>query len=77
MAKQLFIGLVAEGPTDIRFLKNVVQRTFEDIAYKECAQEVEILTYELQRVDKGDTFADLVENAGEQQLPLKVRTTPK
>lgn len=63
MAKQLFIGLVAEGPTDIRFLKNVVQRTFEDIAYKECAQEVEILTYELQRVDKGDTFADLVENA--------------
>ena len=63
MAKQLFIGLVAEGPTDIRFLQNVVQRTFEDVAYNECAQEVEILTYELQNVGKGGSFADLVENA--------------
>lgn len=63
MAKQLFIGLVAEGCTDIRFLQNIVQRTFEDVACKECTQEVEILTYELQKVNKGNSFPDLVENA--------------
>lgn len=63
MAKQLFIGLVAEGTTDTRFLNSVVQRTFEDVAFRECSQEVEVETWELKNVDKGDSFPDLVENA--------------
>lgn len=27
MARQLFIGLITEGPTDVRFLQSVVERT--------------------------------------------------
>lgn len=41
MTKQIIIGIVAEGTTDIRFLKSIVQRTFEEIAF-ECTEDIEI-----------------------------------
>lgn len=28
MARQLFIGLITEGPTDVRFLQSVVEKDF-------------------------------------------------
>ena len=34
MARQLFIGLITEGPTDVRFLQSVVERTFIDVAFE-------------------------------------------
>ena len=41
MSRQLFIGLFAEGTTDDRFLKSIVQRTFERIVF-DCPGEIEI-----------------------------------
>ena len=34
MTRQVFIGLYTEGPTDIRFLKSVVRKTFHAIAFE-------------------------------------------
>lgn len=42
MSNQLTIGFVTEGPTDVRFLASIIQRTFEDVAF-ECDSEIEIL----------------------------------
>jgi len=38
---QLFIGLIAEGNTDVRFLKSVIFNSIQDISW-ECESEVEI-----------------------------------
>jgi hypothetical protein len=40
MSRQIFIGLVAEGKTDLRFLHSIVQRTFNEIGF-DCNGEVE------------------------------------
>jgi hypothetical protein len=40
--KQLIIGLIAEGPTDYRFLSNVARRTYEFLAF-DCRGDIEIL----------------------------------
>ena len=42
MNKQIIIGFVTEGPTDARFLENIIQRSFENIAF-ECEGYIEIL----------------------------------
>jgi len=39
---QIIIGYTAEGTTDIRFLSNVIQRTFIDIGF-ECRKEIEVV----------------------------------
>lgn len=39
--KQLFIGLIAEGTTDIRFLKSVISKSIQEIAMF-CDNQVEI-----------------------------------
>ena len=44
MARQLFIGLITEGPTDVRFLQSVVERTFIDVAF-ECENDLEPVSY--------------------------------
>lgn len=41
MSNVVTIGLVAEGPTDIRFLKPLIKRTFEEIAF-ECKGSIEV-----------------------------------
>lgn len=51
MNKQIIIGFTTEGPTDVRFLESIIQRSFEDIAF-ECAGQVEILP--VQYVEKRD-----------------------
>ena len=53
---QIIIGFCTEGPTDVRFLESVVQRTFEDIAF-ECIQQVEILPIQHLRNGPG-TFVE-------------------
>lgn len=35
MNKQMFVGLAAEGTTDIRFLTGIVKRTLNEVAFQE------------------------------------------
>ncbi|MCS7019966.1 MAG: DUF4276 family protein [Cytophagales bacterium] len=42
MAWEIIVGLLAEGTTDQRFLKPVVEKTFNQIALTECIGEIEI-----------------------------------
>jgi hypothetical protein len=44
---QLFVGLMAEGVTDYRFLKPIIEKTLLEIFYKEVDKEVEILVFEV------------------------------
>jgi len=60
---QLLIGLYTEGPTDVRFLERVVQRTFEDICYNECQGELDVLDIRnIEIIDKS-TFPESVVKA--------------
>ena len=62
MTKQLFIGFVTEGTSDISFLESIVQRTFEDIAF-ECNTDLDISMCPL-KVDKtGLKFIELIESS--------------
>ena len=67
MARQLFIGLITEGPTDVRFLQSVVERTFIDVAF-ECENDLEpyvkCLTVEKVRL----SFNEYVEKASRRTL---------
>ena len=49
MTPQVIIGYTTEGSTDVLFLKSVVQRTFEHIAF-ECHGQIEILP--VQNIDR-------------------------
>ncbi len=42
MTKQVIVGFATEGPTDVRFLGSIIQRTFEEVAF-ECKGAVEVL----------------------------------
>ena len=58
MNRQVIIGFASEGKTDIRFLENIIQRSFEDVAF-ECYGQVEILP--VQRIEKQPgSFTDVV-----------------
>jgi hypothetical protein len=58
MARQIFIGLMTEGTTDQRFLKSIVERTFNEIAF-ECSGEIDISDVEFVEVS-GNTFVETV-----------------
>ena len=66
--KQIMIGLVAEGTTDIRFLYHIVYRTFEEVACKLCDDAIEIIPYIIKDVDKGDSFTDMLLNASKASI---------
>lgn len=52
--RQLFVGLIAEGNTDVRFLKKVVYKSVLDISW-ECDNEVEV--FDIRDIEaEGDTF---------------------
>jgi hypothetical protein len=53
MSKQIIIGFTTEGPTDIRFLESIIQRSFEAIAF-ECDGQVEILPVQCIEKQEGD-----------------------
>lgn len=58
---QLFIGFIAEGSTDYKFLEPILTRVFIEIAF-ECQGQIDI---SVSRIDapKGDSFIDSVINA--------------
>lgn len=62
MGKQIIIGLVTEGTTDIRFLESVVRRTFESVAF-ECDQDIDIFIHPLKTSKTGLSFVDYIKNA--------------
>jgi len=51
---QLFVGLMAEGATDYRFLKPIIEKTLLDISSKEIEREVEVLVFEIEFQKDGD-----------------------
>ncbi len=60
---QLFIGLIAEGTTDYRFLEPIVEKALIDIAYN-CTGQIDI-DVKVIDCDKGDSFTDYVLNASQ------------
>jgi hypothetical protein len=56
---QLLIGLYTEGPTDIRFLKNVVARTFEEISF-ECSSQIEISDIQTIEITKSSFVENVI-----------------
>lgn len=54
--KQLFIGLIAEGTTDVRFLKNVIFKSIQELSWQ-CDKQVEI--FDIREIKaEGDGFVD-------------------
>lgn len=68
MRKQLFIGLAAEGSTDIRFLESIVRRSFERVVYEECEQDVDIDIFPLKVPKTGKSFPEFVAEAAKQGI---------
>lgn len=54
--QQLFISLIAEGTTDIRFLKNVIFKSIQDLSWQ-CNNQIEI--FDITEITaEGDSFVD-------------------
>ena len=54
--KQLFIGLIAEGTTDVRFLKNIIYKSILELSWS-CDNQVDI--FDIQEVTaEGDSFVN-------------------
>jgi len=60
--KQLIIGMITEGKTDVRFLESVIKRTFELVAF-ECTGDIEILDIQKIRVQKSTFIEEVMEAA--------------
>lgn len=61
---QVIVGFATEGKTDERFLRGVIQRSFEDVAF-ECRGQVEILPVQYIERRDGD-FIDVVKSYAEE-----------
>lgn len=57
---QLVIGLNTEGTTDVRFLTDVIKKTFDAIAF-ECPKDIEILDIQAIQVNKGEFVPMILE----------------
>lgn len=60
MSNILQIGFTTEGTTDIRFLKNIIWKTFQEIAF-ECSTDIEVYEPEV-LYRTGDTFNEQIVN---------------
>lgn len=61
MSRQIFIGLVAEGTTDVRFLKNVIFKSVQELSWQ-CETEVDI--FDIREIyPNGDSFVEKMLNA--------------
>lgn len=64
MSIQIIIGFTTEGSTDVRLLENIIQRTFEYVAF-ECIGQVEVLPVQYIEKQNGD-FVELVKDYARQ-----------
>jgi len=77
MIRQFIVGFATEGKTDIRFLENIIQRSFEDVAF-ECSGQIEILPVQIipkrsgNFVDVVKTYSQDAENRGVMVLCVHV-----
>lgn len=62
MSQIITIGYIVEGSTDVRFLENIIRRTFEDIALL-CEREIEIYSVTSIKANKGLTFVEQIQEA--------------
>ena len=61
MRRQLFIGLVAEGTTDVRFLKTIIQKSVQELSWQ-CETDVDI--FDIREISPGgDSFVQKMVNA--------------
>lgn len=60
---QIFVGLIVEGTTDQRFLKPIVEKALNRIAY-DCQGQVDI-DVQIIECDRGSRFTDYVCNAAQ------------
>lgn len=72
MVRQIFIGLWAEGTTDQRFLKSIIERTFNEIK-SESPFDIDIFEVEAITVSN-DTFIKQVLEAAANGLQLGINT---
>lgn len=68
MSRQLFVGFVAEGATDYRFLPSIIERTFAEAALEYCEQEIVIYVSEIKNVSKHGSFSDFAINVCKEAL---------
>ncbi len=66
MAAQIFIGIFAEGTTDLAFLEPVVEKTFNDILYRECQGVYDPIIEKIMITKTGKSFIEQVEAASQQ-----------
>ena len=70
---QLFVGLIAEGNTDVRFLKNVIAHAMRDISW-ECNRDIEVFDIRIIRA-AGPNFVEKMlaaSSAASKQFGLSV-----
>ena len=61
--KQLFIGLIAEGTTDVRFLKSVIFKSIQELSWQ-CDNQVEI--FDIREITaEGNGFVEKMLNASQ------------
>lgn len=70
MNRQVIIGFTTEGPTDVRFLESVIQRSFEDVAF-ECSGQLEVLPVQYIQRQSGN-FVEVVKNDAKEAEKLGV-----
>lgn len=62
--QQLFIGLIAEGTTDVRFLKTVIQKSIQELSWQ-CDNQIEI--FDIKEISaEGDSFSEKMLAASKQ-----------
>ena len=71
MKNQVIIGYVTEGTTDTRFLENIIQRSFEDVAF-ECRGQMEILPVQHIKKETKSKFIDAIKQCAQQARKIGV-----
>jgi hypothetical protein len=62
LSQIITIGYIVEGSTDVRFLENIIRRTFEDVALL-CEREIEIYSVTSIIADRGKPFVEQIQEA--------------
>jgi Domain of unknown function (DUF4276) len=70
MSNFITIGFITEGTTDVRFLGQIIRRTFEDVAF-DCQGEIEV--YEPQHIKSSGKFVDEVFQASKDAFMIGMK----
>ena len=64
MSRLIFVGLITEGATDIRFLESIIKRTLDELAF-DCRGQIETELYPFKINKTGLSFVEQVKRASE------------